>query len=134
MARKITILELLADNADAQIYRVVFWLTAPTGREPYYADGAKASVMAGTTAAPTTAELAALRDGKVVEVVDNVSLDKKSPTDGHVYTLAEFNAAATAKLQAQHTAMQGQVDLYNPRRFYGTTWSDENGWVVKTLP
>ncbi len=131
--RKVTILERLSDGADAMTFRVVFWVRTPSGRETYYANGAKTSVMSELQTMPTTQELADLRDGKVIEIVDNVNLDKKD-AQGVLYTTQQFQAAAAAKLQAIHGQLVSQAAITNPHILFNTRWSDESGWVVQSLP
>lgn len=133
--RRVTILEKTGEDDNTRVFRVVFWYPVPVGREAFYADAARESVLSAEgELAPTTQELAALRAGTVIEEYDNVPLAKKNG-EGVAFTEQEFLANAAATIEAMYLARLAEVEVFNPRILYGSRYTDEDGgWVLATTP
>ena len=97
--------------------RYVLRATVPAARQPYFADAEKVSAFPGALADDT----AAFRAGAFLERV--------STFDVGTLTIAQIG---TALAQAQQ-AFQADVNangIYNPWRFYGSTWNGTT-WTVR---
>lgn len=120
MARQIIVLETLEETAANDTgYRICFWLTVPTARQPFYSNASFVSaVKDGSVTAP---ELAALQSGAVFEVVE-----AKRFTGGT--TPAQMKTKAVARL----AELQAVVDARNPWVSYGTSY-DGAVWSNKAV-
>lgn len=90
--------------------RYVLRATVPVARQPYYADATKTS--AYKDADP--ADVAALRAGEVLERVSEVAVGG--------LTVAQIKTALEAA-QAEFQARVNEDALYNPYKWYGTSWN-----------
>lgn len=113
MPRKIVILERQGMPSDVN-YRVAYWLDVPAARQAFYANATAASVVVGATAD----ELAAIRTGAVVEVVE--TLARQSGT-----SITSIRAAARTRWDD----LQSELVARNPYDRYGTTY-DGTSWTA----
>lgn len=122
MARYIIALERVGWPSDAS-YRFAFWLQVPAARRPFYANPTFVSAVIGAEA-PDATELAALRSGAVLEVVETV---QRRAGD----TIADLGTAA----RARGVQLQAQFDARNDYDRYGTAFTGATfaaaTWVVK---
>lgn len=117
MARQTIILERVGYPSD-DAFRVAYWLDVPAARQPFYAQPAFVSAVIGTEA-PDAAELAALRNGAVVEVVEDVFVPVGT-------TVAQFRA----RVVARRAALQAEVTNRNLWARYGS-FHDGTSWTAK---
>ena len=99
------------------VLRYVLRATVPTARQVYYADATKVSAFPDTS----PEDLAAFRAGAFLE--------QTSTFDVNGLTIAQIG---TALVQAQQ-AFQADVTangVYNPWKFYGSTWNGTS-WTVR---
>lgn len=113
MALRVIVLEHLQAGADDRRFRVAFWLDVPVAQRSYRANAAATSAYAGASAA----ELAALRDGSVVERVEEHSW-------AATVTMGQIRNA----LQARWNALQAEVNADRTWARYGTRW-DGTAWA-----
>lgn len=146
--RRVVILEKTGEDDNTRVFKVVFWYPVPAGREAFYADAERESVLSAEDGLePSAQELAALRAGTVIEEYDNIPLAKKQqvevPGEGEgettyewvAYTYEEFLANAAATIEAIYLARLAEIDVFNPWVLYGTRYTDEDGgWVLATTP
>jgi hypothetical protein len=100
-----------------QNFRVAFWLDVPAARQSYYADASLTSAFKGITAP----ELAAIRSGEVIEVVE--VLPKLASG-----TVGEWRADAVVRFNQ----LQTELNNRNPWARYGTRW-DGTTWTPVTV-
>jgi len=147
--KRAVILDRVSEDTESVSFRVIFWIPVPTGREHYYRDANLDWVPGeGQTEAdrpplrdsklpeglrPTTQELSNIREGKVVEVEDVVSLAKKNAS-GVPYTTSQFKSAAATRLSQVYAGHVSNVEVYNPKLLYGSVYSDEKGWELVLRP
>lgn len=108
MAARLRIILLEKRYAGTQSFNVVYWCDVPAARQAFYADANKTSAWKDATAQ----DIAALRDGSVVEFVEPFQTDNGT-------TLAQAQAA----LESRWTQLQAQVTAHNPWLRYGTTFN-----------
>ena len=113
MARKIIILESNPVTAGEIAFRYAMWADVPAARQSRYADATLTSQVVGATAG----ELTALRNGSVVEKVEE----------------ARFGASTVPAVQAllinRFNAYQTEITAKNPWQRYGTSW-DGSSWTA----
>ena len=124
MARKIIVLERPDKGHSGRgiEVRVAFWLDVPVSRQPYVTDrqaGVSAVDMGPDRA--TTAELTALDNGNVTEIVEMV----RFPPGTAVPTIK-------TGLIARYNELQAQVNSDNEIANYGTSW-DGTIWTNKVI-
>lgn len=112
MAARLKIILLDRRYAGTQSFNVAFWCDVPAARQAFYADANKTSAWKDATAE----DIAALRSGAVVEIVEPFLSERG-------VTLAQ----AQTTLQATWTAHQDRVTAHNPWQRYGTTF-DGTSW------
>ena len=117
MAQAITILDQTGMPSDLN-YRVAFWLDVPAARQKFYANPAATSAVVGVT----PEELAAIRTGAIVEVVEVIPRPAGT-------TLASVKQAARDRLPA----LQTEFNRDNRFNRYGTRWTQATGWVDVTV-
>ena len=110
MARTIFLLERVADSGD---YRVVFWLDVQAPRQRFYANAAATSAFLDAT----PAELAAIKSGAVIEVVERANRPN-----------GQGLPALRSALEARRAELQAALDANNVWHRYGsffdgTTWT-----------
>jgi hypothetical protein len=132
--RRCVILDKSGEDHDTKVFHCVFWYPVPAGREALYANPNATSVLTGEGAlAPTTAELNALKAGTVHEESDNIPLTKRD-ANGDTLTTGAFLTSAAAQIEAIYLARLAEIEGRNPKVLYGSTYSDESGWVLSTTP
>ena len=104
MAKQVIVLERFGEPSD-MAFRFCMWATVPAGREPAYADPAATSAFKNITGP----ELQAIRDGQVVELVDEIKLSAGT-------TLAQMRVAMLARF----AEFQAQITARNPWVRYGS--------------
>ena len=113
MARKIIILESNPVTAGEIAFRYAMCADVPAARQTRYADATLESQVVGATAG----ELTALRNGSVVEKVEE----------------ARFGASTVPAVQAllitRYQAFQAQITADNRWQRYGTSW-DGTSWTA----
>ena len=117
MAQAITILDQTGMPSDLN-YKVAFWLDVPAARQRFYANATATSVVLDITAE----ELAAIRAGQVVEVVEIIP--RPAGTQ-----LSAVKQAARARLPV----LQTEFNRDNRFNRYGTRWTQAAGWVDVTV-
>jgi len=117
MAKKIIILERENYPSDLD-YRVAFWLTVPTARQPFYANAEATS----TYKDATDEELAAIRSGAIKEVV--LSQHFEATQDAKATTVADIKT----QLIKRYQALQAALDKRNDWNQYGTCY-DGDKWT-----
>lgn len=130
--RRLILLDKLSENADSMTFSAIMWIDVPAGRETYYANPNFQSALPADLA-PNAAELDALQTGHVKEVFVNITLAKRDAKNT-LYTPAQFQQNAKQFMTDLYVKHKAVIDNYNPKLFYGTTYSDESGWVVQTIP
>lgn len=113
MAKQIIILERVNQPSD-QDFRYVMWATVPATRKQYYVNPNFVSQYKDITAE----ELAALRDGSIVEQVGIIP----RPTGT---TIAQIRA----ELIVRFNLFQNSIINYNPYERYGTYY-DGSTWTA----
>jgi hypothetical protein len=111
----IVILERTSVNPPA--VRYVMRATVPAARQAYYADATKTSAFPGISGG----DLADFRAGKFLEKTDTVDIGGLALND------------VAAQLQAAQSVFQARVNedgLFNPFKYYGTTWSG-TAWTMR---
>ena len=119
MARQIIILDQQGFPSDAT-YRYVLWATVPAARVAAYANPAATSALQPVANVPggiTTAELAAIQAGQIVERVGTATFPAGTPAA----TMATF-------VIGQWNSFQAQITASNPWGRYGTSW-DGTAWT-----
>lgn len=121
MARQIIVMEKLPaqDVGNNVGYRIAFWLSVPAARRPFYANASIQSQVADGSVTP--AELTALQNGSVVEIVE----DKQWPP-------GKTGAQMKADAQTRFTELQAVVNAKNLWPSYGTSF-DGNIWTDKAI-
>jgi hypothetical protein len=114
MARQIIIQERVNIPSDFS-FRYVLWAAVPTARQSFYANPAFVT----TVKDATTAEVAALQSGAVVELQQVGNYVAGTPI-----------ASIQADLINKFNAFQAQITATNPWQFYGTSW-DGTAWNIK---
>jgi hypothetical protein len=109
--KKIIILDRLPDTKVG--FQFLLWAEVPASRQKQYADPNKVSAYKDAS----TDELQALKDGKIVEKVEEIRFDK-------VKTMAEVKSA----LEERWTRFQNEVNSTNNWDYYGTYW-DGTTWT-----
>lgn len=118
MAQTITILDQTGMPSDLN-YRVAYWLDVKAERQAFYANPTLTSAVLSITAP----ELAALREGKQVEVVETIPRLAGTP-------MATVRQAARDRL----SELQSGFNRDNRFNSYGTRWTQGLGWVNVTVP
>jgi hypothetical protein len=119
---------IILEGKDAtRTYRVCYWLDVPAIRRPFYANANRVSAYRDATAA----ELTALRDGSVAEVVETVTFPLAR-------TVAQIQGDLAARWQAGQTAMTngGAILGVETNQFerYGTFLAgDGSAWTNITV-
>lgn len=116
MAQTIILLDQEGLPSDLN-YRVAFWLDVPMARQRFYVNAAAVSAFVDATAE----ELAALKAGQIVEVVEIVPRAAGTP-------LAAVKQAARDRL----VALQAELNRDNRFNRYGTRWTQAGGWADAT--
>ena len=129
MAARLKIIVLDRNHNNPNEWRCAFWADVPATRQSFYAN--QPIVVNGVwTTVPRhsvwkdalVADLAALENGSVVEMVDAVSVDSS-------LTVAQIQAV----LQARWQAFQDQVNaVQHPWKRYGSTW-DGITWSIANV-
>lgn len=113
MARKIIILDSNPILPGEIAFRYAMWADVPAARQTRYADPTLTSQVTGITAA----ELTALRNGTVVEKVEE----------------ARFGTTTVANVQAllitRYNTYQAEIAADNRWQRYGTNW-DGTSWAA----
>lgn len=112
MPKRVIVLEKLTGPRPA--FRMAFWADVPLARQIFYANPAAISAYKDAT----TAEVALIKTGAVVERVEVVSADPPR-------TAAQMQAIA----EGRWTAFQAEIEADNPWSRYGSSW-DGTAWIT----
>ncbi|GAC1700095.1 MAG: hypothetical protein NVS9B4_00850 [Candidatus Acidiferrum sp.] len=126
MARQIIILENHTPGAgptEPQIYKYLFWLNVPVGRQPYFANAAATSAANKGPNAATAAELLAIQNGAVKEVIETINVAPGT-------SIAQIQAILTSALTAAQSALSSPSA--NPWVHYGSS-HDGSIWTINTV-
>lgn len=125
--RRAVILDRTQNDETLMAFRVIFWLPVPVGlRAPL---PAFVSALTGSLA-PTAAELTALRNGSVREV-EHTGIVSKHASDGAERTTQQLVIALRDDLTLSYQIRLAKANAAGNRAIlFGTTYSDENGWVI----
>lgn len=112
MANRVIVLE----KRDTNRYNVAFWLNVPAARQPFYARLQSTFISSYKDVSPS--ETLALQNGSITEVIEDIARPS-----------AANNAQVKSHLEARLTALQADVDAYNPWAIYGTRFDGISTWT-----